>query len=131
MCPLTLLPTKGLLHLERLLPETGVITLVASTCQPHAACPRCGHTAERVHNRSTRTVTDLHWQGVAADASSVMPPRPGKPVGRRRPGAGRVSALSQTGERVDREGLQTQMGVGGQFVVGDLLHGGGLVAGNA
>ena len=65
MCPLTLLPATGLLHLERVLPETGVITLVASTCQTHAACPRCGHPAERVHSRYTRTVADLPWQGVA------------------------------------------------------------------
>ena len=65
MCPLTLLPATGLLHMERLIPEAGVITLVASTCQTHAACPRCGHQSERVHSRYTRTVADLPWQGVA------------------------------------------------------------------
>jgi transposase len=59
MNPSLLLPDRDLLRLDRVLLSAETITLVVSTLQPLASCPRCGQPASRVHSAYVRSPADL------------------------------------------------------------------------
>ena len=60
---ITILPDPSSLHLEQLLSDDGVITLVLIATRPTADCPDCQQASRRVHSRYQRQVADLPWQG--------------------------------------------------------------------
>jgi transposase len=45
--------------------KSTTITLIVTTIQPRASCPRCHQPSRRVQSRYMRTVADLPWQGIA------------------------------------------------------------------
>ncbi len=51
---------KGL-ELESLSIETGRVSIRAASESRRCICPPCGHGSSRIHNRYTRTVSDLPW----------------------------------------------------------------------
>ncbi len=61
----TFLPNPGVLALDRLTVDTGVIVFRAHATREVAACPLCRHPSERIHSRYRRVLLDLPWQGNA------------------------------------------------------------------
>jgi len=59
-----LLPPAWAVALEYVTETAETICLIVIATQPHAACPDCGHPAQRRHSRYTRTLADLPWQGI-------------------------------------------------------------------
>ena len=60
----TLLVNPALLHLEKIVPQDGRITIVLNTIgHPHG--PKCGQPSTRLHRRYQRFVTGLPWEGIA------------------------------------------------------------------
>jgi transposase len=53
------------LRLQCISTSEKTITLIATTIQPRASCPRCHQSSTRIHSRYVRTVADLPWLGVA------------------------------------------------------------------
>ena len=53
------------LRLESMNASEQTITLIMTTIQPRACCPRCHQSSVRIHSRYARTVADLPWLGVA------------------------------------------------------------------
>jgi transposase len=51
------------LHVEELSFDGHSVTVHASTINPVAKCPCCGHPSRRIHGCYTRTLTDLPWCG--------------------------------------------------------------------
>jgi transposase len=61
----TLVPAPDAVQVETLDASADLITVVAVTVGPAAACPCCGTLSRRVHSRYVRTLADLPWEGVA------------------------------------------------------------------
>jgi transposase len=61
----TLLANPRQFRLQCISTSEKTITLIATTIQPRASCPRCQQSSTRVHSRYVRTVADLPWLGVA------------------------------------------------------------------
>jgi transposase len=61
----TLLPDADALHLEELVADADVITVVVTTRGDAACCPDCGVPSARLHSRKRRRLADLPWQGLA------------------------------------------------------------------
>src|SRR5262245_952508 len=61
----TLLANPRQLRLQCISASEKTITLIATTIQPRASCPRCQQSSTRVHSHYVRTVADLPWLGVA------------------------------------------------------------------
>jgi len=51
-------------RLECMTTNEQTITLIVTTIQPRASCPRCQQFSTRVHSRYVRTVADLPWLGI-------------------------------------------------------------------
>jgi transposase len=60
----TLLANPALLHLEKIAPQDGKITIVLNTIG-HSHCPKCGQPSTRIHSQYQRCVADLPWEGIA------------------------------------------------------------------
>src|SRR5438067_9917937 len=60
----TLLPDANALHLEALVADAAVITIVVATTGDSACCPACGRRSAHRHSRRWRTIADLPWQGL-------------------------------------------------------------------
>src|SRR5438067_534158 len=60
----TLLPDANALHLEALVADAAVITIVVATTGDSACCPACGQRSAHRHSRRWRTIADLPWQGL-------------------------------------------------------------------
>src|SRR5215831_7755461 len=61
----TLLANPRHLRLQGITTSEKTLTLIVTTIQPRARCPRCHQASTRVHSRYVRTVADLPWLGVA------------------------------------------------------------------
>jgi transposase len=61
----TLLADPRQLGLQCINASGQTITLIVTTIQPRASCPRCHQSSTRLHSRYVRTVADLPWLGVA------------------------------------------------------------------
>jgi len=62
---LTLLADPCHLRLQCNSTSEKIITLIVTTIQPRASCPRCHQSSTRIHSRYVRTVADLPWLGAA------------------------------------------------------------------
>ena len=65
MSPAAGLPIPRSLPVEPLLLDEEGRTILAASAATGVRCPVCGEPADRVHTRSTRTLADLPWAGVA------------------------------------------------------------------
>src|ERR1051325_8735543 len=65
MDPATLLADPEAIRLEKIVSDTGSLTLVVSVTRTQVECLRCRHPSTRVHSYYTRSVADLPWHGVA------------------------------------------------------------------
>ena len=65
MDPATLLADPTAIRLEKIVSDTGSLTLVVRATRQQSECPRCHRPSARVHSYYTRTVADLPWHGVA------------------------------------------------------------------
>jgi transposase len=61
----TLLADPHQLRLQCINASEKTITVIVTTIQPRASCPRCHQSSTRIHSRYARTVADLPWLGVA------------------------------------------------------------------
>jgi transposase len=61
----TLLADPRQLRLQCMSTSEQTITLLVTTIQPRASCPRCHQSTTRIHSRYARTVADLPWLGIA------------------------------------------------------------------
>ena len=61
----TLLADLRQLRLQCINASEQTITLIVTTIQPRASCPRCHQSSTRIHSRYARTVADLPWLGIA------------------------------------------------------------------
>jgi len=59
-----LLVSASALRLEKITPQSGVITLSVHTVQTPVRCPRCQQVSTHLHSRYVRTLTDLPWAGI-------------------------------------------------------------------
>jgi len=64
MKPTSLIVDPTRLRLQYLIPSEEQLTLVVQTIQEIARCPRCQHSATRVHSRYCRQIADLPWNGL-------------------------------------------------------------------
>lgn len=62
----TLLANPALLHLEKIVPQGGRITIVLKTIG-HPHCPKCERLSIRIHSRYQRCVADSPWAGIAVN----------------------------------------------------------------
>src|SRR4051812_9041199 len=58
-----LLPDTAELHLDQILSEPQLITVVVATVRPTACCPACQQPSTRVHSHYVRSLADLPWSG--------------------------------------------------------------------
>src|SRR3954454_24117060 len=58
-----LLPDTAELHLDQILSEPQLITVVVATVRPIACCPACQQPSTRVHSHYVRSLADLPWSG--------------------------------------------------------------------
>jgi transposase len=61
----TLLANASTLRLEKIVPQSNLITVVIKTSQSAALCPKCQHPSTKVHSRYQRQIADLPWEGIA------------------------------------------------------------------
>ncbi len=62
---LTLIADPRHLRLECITTSEKTITLIMTTIEPRASCPRCHQPSTRSHSRYVRTMADLPWLGNA------------------------------------------------------------------
>lgn len=60
----TLLANPSAIRLDKIISARKSLSLIVSTKQRNAPCPRCCQPSARVHSRYRRTVADLPWHGV-------------------------------------------------------------------
>lgn len=59
-----LLPDRAGLRRDRVIVDSGAITIEVSSCNDTSRCPMCGRSSSRVHSRYVRRLDDLPWHGV-------------------------------------------------------------------
>jgi transposase len=78
-----LVADPGQVHLDGMAFSERTITLMMSTMQPQARCPRCHQPSTRKHSRYGRRVADLPWLGVTVhlqlQTRRFFCPQPGCP----------------------------------------------------
>jgi transposase len=62
-----LLPVESALSCDSVQLNGNKITVAVSSVSTHSACPRCGHSSERIHSRYERKLADLPWQGLRVE----------------------------------------------------------------
>lgn len=60
----TLLADPKAIALEKIVPDSQLITLIVKAMRTIATCPSCQRPSSRVHSRYVRRVADLPWHGV-------------------------------------------------------------------
>ena len=53
------------LHLEKIVANAALISVVMKTTGDRSPCPECGRPSARVHSLYQRRLDDLPWEGVA------------------------------------------------------------------
>ena len=61
----TLLADPASLHLEKIVANAALISVVMKTTGDRSPCPECGRPSARVHSRYQRRLADLPWEAVA------------------------------------------------------------------